>query len=96
MSAGCAVNIVEGGSAIVQSAEVQATPSIDLSNLSWPMLSADQEKQAKALLHQHNGVFSRGEGDVGCTTLVEHQIPLTMTSPSDRDTAACPRPSMSK
>ena len=85
MSAGCAVDIVEGGSggqvAIVQSAEVQATPSIDLSNLSWPMLSAEQEKQAKALIHQHNGVFSRGEGDVGCTTLVEHQIPLTDDTP---------------
>ncbi|KAJ8250920.1 hypothetical protein GJAV_G00214770 [Gymnothorax javanicus] len=81
MSAGCDVSIVEGGSggqvAIVQSAEVQATPLVDLSNLSWPMLSAEQEKQVKALLHQHNSVFSRGEGDVGCTTLVEHQIPLT-------------------
>lgn len=76
-----AVNIVEGSCgehvAIVQSAEAQATPAIELSSLSWPTLSTAQEKQAKALLHQHSGIFSRGEGDLGCTTLVEHQIPLT-------------------
>lgn len=85
LSTGPAVSIVEGGSgeqvAIVQSAEVQAVTSIDLSHLSWPTLSTEQEKQAKALLHRHSAVFSRGEGDIGCTSLVEHQIPLTDNIP---------------
>lgn len=81
MSSGCAVNIVEGCSgeqvAVVQSAEMKATPSIDCSNMSWPTLSAAQEHGVKALLQKHSNVFSQGEGDIGCATVVEHQIHLT-------------------
>lgn len=81
MSVGCSVNIVDGDSGgqvvIVQSAEVHTTPSVDCSNLSWPTLSAEQEQRAKVLLQKHSNVFSQGEGDVGCTTLVEHKIHLT-------------------
>lgn len=85
MSSGCSVNIVEGCSgeqvAIVQSAEMKATPPVDFSNMSWPTLSVEQEHQVKMLLQSHSNVFSQGEGDIGCTTLVEHQIHLTDNVP---------------
>lgn len=81
LSSGRSVNIVEGGSgeqvAVVQSAEMKATPAIDCSNMSWPTLSAAQEHRVKVLLQKHSNVFSQGEGDIGCATLVEHQIHLT-------------------
>lgn len=80
LSSGCSVNIVEGCSgeqvAVVQAAEIKATPAIDFSNMSWSTLSVDQEYQVKVLLQKHSDVFSQGEGDIGCTTLVEHQIHL--------------------
>lgn len=81
MSMGCAVSIVEGGNggqvAVIQSAEAQANPTLDLSSMSWPTLSVEQEQQGKELLRKYSGVFSQGEGDLGCTTLVEHRIHLT-------------------
>lgn len=81
LSTGPDVSIVEGGGgervALVRSAEARVAPPVDLSSLSLPTLSAEEEEQAKALLKQYGAVFSRGEGDVGCTTLVEHEIPLT-------------------
>lgn len=67
--------------AVVQQVTATSTPPIDLSSLSWPNLSVKQAKQGMELLQKHGTVFSQGEGDLGCTTLVEHEIPLVDDGP---------------
>lgn len=60
---------------------VQAHSHFDVSELSWPTLSNEQVQQGVSLLQKHCSVFSHGEGDLGCTTLVEHEIPLMDDAP---------------
>ncbi|XP_061584211.1 uncharacterized protein LOC133449095 [Cololabis saira] len=67
--------------AVVQEVTAVRNPSIDLSRLSWSNLSAEQTKQGLELLQKHSTVFSHGEGDLGCTSLVEHEIPLVDDGP---------------
>lgn len=67
--------------AVVQQVTAESAPSSDLSSLSWPNLSSEQIKQGVELLQKHSTVFSQGEGDLGCTTLVEHEIPLVDDAP---------------
>lgn len=67
--------------AVVQEVTAVSTPSVNLSSLSWSNLSAEQTKQGMELLQKHRTVFSQGEGDLGCTTLVEHEIPLVDEAP---------------
>uniref|UniRef100_A0A3B1JJS8 Gypsy retrotransposon integrase-like protein 1 n=1 Tax=Astyanax mexicanus TaxID=7994 RepID=A0A3B1JJS8_ASTMX len=66
--------------AVMRSLCAEGQP-LDLSNLSWPTLSLAQEQEGKALLRQYSEVFSQGEGDIGCTTLIQHEIPLTDDAP---------------
>lgn len=51
--------------------------SADLSNLCHP-----QKLKAKDLLGKYRDVFSAGDSDLGCTTLIEHNIPLTDDIPT--------------
>ena len=53
----------------------------ELENLHWEGLTPTEHQAAKELLLNYSDTFSSGEGDVGCTTLVEHEIPLTNTDP---------------
>lgn len=49
------------------------------SELSFPDfhgLSQQQAVQAQALFAQYSSIFSRGDGDLGCTSLITHEIPL--------------------
>lgn len=39
-------------------------------------LSADQQSQVRSLLGQYTSVFSAHDGDLGCTNLISHDIPL--------------------
>ncbi|XP_039660752.1 uncharacterized protein LOC120561648 [Perca fluviatilis] len=39
-------------------------------------LSADQQSQVTSLLGQYTSVFSAHDGDLGCTNLISHDIPL--------------------
>lgn len=41
----------------------------------------DQQQEGKALLQRYSTVFSQGEGDVGCTSLIQHEIPLLDETP---------------
>ncbi len=45
--------------------------SVDLS-----VLSGEEQAQVRALLHKYPFVFSAHEGDLGCTNLLLHDIPL--------------------
>lgn len=67
--------------AIVQVVAVEEHPSVDFSQLAWPNLSSQEELEARNLLERYSDIFSRGEGDLGCTTLVEHTIPLLDETP---------------
>lgn len=44
-------------------------------------LTSQQASQAKALFAKYNNIFSRGDGDLGCTSLIAHEIPLTDNAP---------------
>ena len=75
----CSVTLEDedgGHVAMVQSVTADSSATLDLSNASWPNLLSEQEQQGKTLLEKYSGVFSQGEGDLGCTTLVEHEVPL--------------------
>ena len=81
MSPACSsVTIQEEGSigkvAVVRAVKASMSASTDLSALSWPNLLPDQEQKGKELLARYKAVFSTDEGDLGCTTLVQHEIPL--------------------
>lgn len=39
-------------------------------------LSAEQQDQARSLLKEFSSVFAAHDGDVGCTNLISHDIPL--------------------
>ena len=74
------ITILEGGVqgqiAVVQSQRASTISPLDPSALSWPTLTSDQEQECRALLERYRGVFSQGDWDIGCTRLVEHEIPL--------------------
>lgn len=42
----------------------------------FPGLTQQQAAEARALLVQYGNIFSQGEGDLGCTSLISHEIPL--------------------
>lgn len=50
--------------------------AIDLSVLSGP-----QQEQVREFLHRHKSVFSAFEGDLGCTNLISHDIPVLDDKP---------------
>ncbi len=47
-----------------------------LNVLELPGLSEKEASQVRALLHRYQSVFSAHEGDLGCTGLLAHDIPL--------------------
>lgn len=55
--------------------------SLDFNEASWPSLSAAQSQQAKCLLTRFSSVFSKEGGDLGCTHLVQHEIPVLDNAP---------------
>uniref|UniRef100_A0A3B1KDF0 Gypsy retrotransposon integrase-like protein 1 n=1 Tax=Astyanax mexicanus TaxID=7994 RepID=A0A3B1KDF0_ASTMX len=71
----------QGHVATVQSVQAERDSSIDFLQLSWPALSAQDQEQARALLRRHQNLFSEHAGDLGCTTLVQHSIPLLDSVP---------------
>ena len=44
-------------------------------------LSQQQATEARALFAQYSDIFSRGDGDLGCTSLISHEIPLLDDAP---------------
>lgn len=81
----CSVTIEEeestGKVAVVRAIKASRPASTDLSALSWPNLLPDQEQEGKDLLEKYRTVFSQDEGDLGCATLVQHEITLLDDAP---------------
>lgn len=60
----------EGCIAVIRSTDA-SHDTLDLSTLTWLILTSEQKRQGEARL-QHNGfVFSQEDSDVGCTELMK-------------------------
>ena len=59
----------------------ESTVAKELAQLQWPGLTAAEQRAARDLLLTYQDTFSEGEGDVGCTRLVQHEIPVTSEAP---------------
>lgn len=62
--------------AFIQSTASANPSTVDFTSLQWPSLSTSEQLEVKTLLEKYRQVFSQHDGDIGCTTLVQHQIPL--------------------
>lgn len=51
-------------------------PSLDLESIDLSKLTPSDQTAVKKLLVKYGDVFSKGDTDLGCTSLIEHQIPL--------------------
>lgn len=52
-----------------------------IQNMDLSQLPQDKQAQVKSLLHTYRSIFSAHEGDLGCTKLITHEIPLLDTEP---------------
>lgn len=52
-----------------------------IASLEFGGLSVEEQNQVRALLREYQSVFSTHEGDLGCTNLLSHEIPLTDDTP---------------
>lgn len=69
-------------SAIVSMQEVISGPDVQLPALpDFEGLSPQQRSRAKALFAKYDHIFSKGDGDLGCTSLIAHEIPLIDNTP---------------
>ena len=55
--------------------------SNDIEQLDFPSLTPEDKIDAKHLLTKYKHVFAKGEGDLGCTNLITHEIPLLDEAP---------------
>ena len=62
--------------AVVQSVQADRDPGVDFSQLTWSTLPPKQQEDARNLLEKYRSAFSSSEGDLGCTDLLQHTIPL--------------------
>ena len=53
----------------------------ELTQLQWEGLTPTEQSAARSLLMKYADTFSAGDGDVGCTQLVQHEIPLLNSDP---------------
>lgn len=76
----CGLTEVSSVTAQVASCEASVMlEPIDLVDLGG--LSVEEQEQVRVLLHEYQNVFSMHEGDLGCTNLLSHEIPLMDDTP---------------
>lgn len=70
-------DVVEVKSATVNSQAPQANSVLDqIEAMDLSMLAKEEVTQVRSLLQKYQSVFSTHEGDLGCTNLIAHEIPL--------------------
>lgn len=57
------------------------TFSPEIAQLEFPELTEEQARKVRCLLHKHAGVFTMANNNLGCTTLIQHEIPLVDEAP---------------
>lgn len=67
----------EGADVVVRSVAAGIGGHLDLSEVAWADLTPEQVQQGRQLLSAYADVFSRSDADLGCTTELQHEIPLT-------------------
>ena len=67
--------------ATVSSQTVSTSISEQIEALDLGALSSKDQGSARDLLQKYSGVFSTHEGDLGCTNLIAHEIPLLDDTP---------------
>lgn len=60
---------------------VEPLSSCNIDFPSFEGLSEQEVEQAKQLLNKYHVIFSTTEGDIGCTALIRHEIPLVDDKP---------------
>jgi len=71
----------ESPAVFIQSAEVVNHTVHCLANIPWPNLEEAEQEDSKALFEKYSVVFSQSDGDLGCTNLIEKEIPLLDNAP---------------
>lgn len=69
--------------ATVQSLSLETASPLaqQIEAIDWSVLSKEEQVQVRALLQKYQVVFSAHEGDLGCTRLISHDIPLLDDTP---------------
>ncbi|XP_042338496.1 uncharacterized protein LOC121939556, partial [Plectropomus leopardus] len=70
------VTEVPSGVASVTSQFASGSVPDQFATIDLASLSAEEQKKVRALLSKYSSVFSTHDGDLGCTNLVSHEIPL--------------------
>ena len=47
----------------------------------FPGLNGEQVQKVRQLLGKHVGIFAKSETDLGCTNLIDHEIPVVDEAP---------------
>lgn len=68
-------------SATVSSHTVTSSVQDKIAALDLTALPEQEQCQVRSLLQKYSGVFSAHEGDIGCTNLISHDIPLVDEAP---------------
>ncbi|KAG1952465.1 interleukin-1 receptor accessory protein-like 1-A [Pimephales promelas] len=70
------VTEVPSGAATVASQTAVSTMQEQIDTMDLSCLSVEEQGQVKSLLERYSSVFSAHDGDLGCTNLIAHDIPL--------------------
>ncbi len=72
------VTEVQVVSARVSTQAVQVSPAVQVQirSIDLSVLSVEKQGKVRALLQKYLSVFSMHDGDLGCTNLISHDIPL--------------------
>uniref|UniRef100_A0A3B3IF94 Gypsy retrotransposon integrase-like protein 1 n=1 Tax=Oryzias latipes TaxID=8090 RepID=A0A3B3IF94_ORYLA len=75
------VTEVQSEAAVVAAHAASTLPLAQLESVDLSALSAGEQEKVRALLGKYLTVFSLHEGDLGCTSLITHEIPLVDDAP---------------
>lgn len=67
--------------AYVSTQEVAPLPATFVPVHDFVWLTPQQASQAQSLLDKYSNIFSQSEGDLGCTSLITHEIPRLDNAP---------------
>lgn len=70
-------HLIEDGVAATVSSQTAGSVQDKIEAVDLTALTPDEQCEVRALLQKYSGIFSAFEGDLGCTNLISHDIPLT-------------------
>ncbi|CAI5686070.1 unnamed protein product [Oreochromis niloticus] len=71
----------EGMAATISSQTVVSSVQDKIAAIELSTLTAQEQGHVRSLLYKYSGVFSDHDGDIGCTNLISHDIPLVEDTP---------------